>query len=216
MELTHSRPEQATSQMTLQSHSQQAIALQARYPILTYQSDKFAKVFGADYPVKISLKIDSIAQAHGGVTPTLAATSQVYGVDMTSAILSAWLKTLNDFVGKGELSALQIEETSILMIKSAWWLKLGELAYFIQGVKSGDYGKLYGNLSPLWIMEQLQTFKSLRMAELDRAQKDKEAREREENKRRWEQEAATPEQVRAIMAQFSGPELNLVNMITHD
>lgn len=160
------------------------------------------------------MRVSDISVAHQGETPTLAAINQVYGLETSLGVLSSWIVQLCDYVGKGAMTDLQIEEVAILMIRTAYWFKLGEIAIFFMMLKSGEYGKLYGNLNPMWIMEQFQDFKNQRVEKLERARIKELSLKRESNQREWQSEAATPEEIAVIRAKYEPSVNNILDLIS--
>ena len=156
-----------------------------------------------------------VATANTGTTPTIAALSQVHGTVISTAIIASWITSLDSYVGKGTLNSMQIEELSVLLLQSGYFVKLAEMAVFFQMLKSGKFGQLYGTLSPIWVMEQFQTFLTHRRQELEKHEREQERIKREKERESWETERATPEQIAEIRAKHSAEVNNLADMITN-
>ncbi|MEG0890080.1 MAG: DUF6633 family protein [Bacteroides sp.] len=201
MELTSNRPTKKETQ-SLPIVSQQVKACCARYPLLTCRSDVLLEKFPANYPHKIALFCSDIATAHSGTTPTIAALSQVHGPVISTAIIASWIASLDSYVGKGVLNSLQIEELSVLLLQSGYFVKLAEMAVFFQMLKSGKFGQLYGTLSPIWVMEQFQSFLTHRRQELEKYDREQERNRREAEREQWKHDRASPEEIAEIRAKY--------------
>jgi hypothetical protein len=207
---TDRRPER-----NLPQHLQKVAALQAKYPSLTYQCNAFMNAYTGNYPVIYCTKTDSIVDAYLGTTPTISAVNAVFSTEVSSVIVSAWLVCLDEYVGKGALTKMQIEEIALLIIKDGYFLKLGELAMFFQDLKMGKFGQLFGNINPMWVMEQFQKFKIERKNKLTEYENNIRQADMTEKRKLWAMNAASQEEINKIMSKFSEEVQNLTKSVTY-
>lgn len=115
-----------------------------------------------------------------------------YSDDLVESWLEIQLYDLAEFSGcKEKQSAYQRIETARLIITNFYFLKVTELMYFFQLFKSGSFGRFYGVVDGLVIMESLRKFLSIRMDEIAKAERQRLEAEKAARMAMWEKEALT-------------------------
>ena len=128
-----------------------------------------------------------------GTAPTLAEVRKDYGV----CVVMDWLKIeLNDyqnFVGVKEDNKMALDsvwELCQMIVNRYYYLKLSEFMLFLNKMKYGDYGEVYGTIDPVRILRSLRSFVDDRNIIIDRV----EQRRREEEDERSRKNAVTYEE----------------------
>lgn len=132
--------------------------------MLKMESNQLKKVYGSLQEFKKSYgssMMDKTAKdkqrTYNGISPTLADVSAAFG-DGSS---EAWTKTILDwsveFIGKGGLTLMQ-KDTIAKMICVRDNLKVTEVLLFFWRLCNAEYGKPFGAISPLFIMEGFNKF----------------------------------------------------------
>lgn len=128
-----------------------------------------------------------------GTAPTLAEVRKDYGV----CVVMDWLKIeLNDyqnFVGVKEDNKMALDsvgELCQMIVNRYYYLKLSEFMLFLNKMKYGDYGEVYGTIDPVRILRSLRSFVDDRNTIIDRV----EQRRREEENERSRKNAVTYEE----------------------
>jgi len=128
-----------------------------------------------------------------GTAPTLAEVRKDYGV----CVVMDWLKIeLNDyqnFVGVKEDNKMALDsvgELCQMIVNRYYYLKLSEFMLFLNKMKYGDYGEVYGTIDPVRILRSLRSFVDDRNTIIDRV----EQRRREEEDERSRKNAVTYEE----------------------
>lgn len=135
-----------------------------------------------------------------GTAPTLEQLSETYGNGASEAWLVPQLLNLSEFCGcKGKLSREQIEETARMIASDNPHRKVTELMLFFFWFKQGRYGKFYGSVDPMVIMEALNEFvlhdiNAILADYYDRIDKE----ERERRRANSERNAVSYEEYRAL------------------
>lgn len=117
-----------------------------------------------------------------GDCPTIADVRNIWGSRYAEIWLANQIHNLSEYAGTNQkLDTLQTEEVARMVAQEFYYFKLSEFMLFFAHFKVGRYGKFYGNVDPLVIVEALQKFKIWRNSTLDYLQ---EAKQQEEiNKR---------------------------------
>lgn len=137
--------------------------------------DEFCKANNPD--MQLSLCADQ-GKCFFGNFPTLALLRRAYGVS-ASYWLVPQLVNLSQFCGcKDKLKGEPLEECAELIAQQFYFLKTSELMLFFYRFKSGRYGRFYGAVDPLVIMQALREFTRERNVAYDRHE-DKERQRRE-------------------------------------
>lgn len=94
-----------------------------------------------------------------GDYPTLADIDSAYHSNMSRTMLMALLSDLNEFCGsRAKMSDTQIEECAEIVVYTYPHLKISELGMFFLWFKQAKYGKFYGCVDPLLVMDALRMF----------------------------------------------------------
>ena len=119
-------------------------------------------------------------RAFFGEAPTLVIMRKTYGEDFPGTWLMAQILDLVAFSNsKGTLSGQPAEFLADAIANEYYYLKASELLLFFYRFKTGAYGKFYGNVDPMMIMQGLQQFIKERNIAIDEHQKELERIERE-------------------------------------
>lgn len=119
-------------------------------------SQHFCKIVNPSAQVSFARQPE---RACGGNYPTLAEISQTYGRNFAEEWLIPQIYDLSVFTGaKKGLSEMQ-QEMLVRMIASEYpQLKVTEILLFFYRFKTGRYGRFYGSVDPMVVMEALGTF----------------------------------------------------------
>lgn len=94
-----------------------------------------------------------------GNTPTLGGLNRDYGNKTAALWLLAQLGSLDKYAGVNKKMDIdQLKELAYLIVGKCYYFKVSELLLFFVKLKSGEYGKFYGVVDPMVIMEALGTF----------------------------------------------------------
>ena len=94
-----------------------------------------------------------------GDYPTLKCIDELYGEDTAELWLGIQLDNLMEYCGcKVKLNEVQIDELSALIYLNYSFLRFTELMLFFWYFKTAKFGKFYGTMDPIVIMEALQIF----------------------------------------------------------
>lgn len=114
-----------------------------------------------------------------GEYPTLARLDKEYGNNSAAFWLVPELNNLSNFCGcKEKLTGAPLKESAVIISQQYYYLKISELMLFFYRFKSGRYGRFYGAVDPLVIMQALREFTRERNVAYDRHE-DKERQRRE-------------------------------------
>ena len=106
-------------------------------------------------------------RAYHGTAPTLAEVRQVFGGDADAAWLCTLLDNFIVYCGKGSMTGLQLMGIAQrLSIKSH--LKVTEFMLFFWRLSNAEYGRVYGTVDPLFIMDSFNKF--LKQRERERSE----------------------------------------------
>lgn len=116
-----------------------------------------------------------------GDYPTLAEVRTAYGSKIPSAWLVPQLYDLSEYCGcKDKLSVNTLEELASVIAEEFYFLKISEVMLFLRRFKAGRYGRFYGSVDPLIIMQSLREFIKERAVVIDTAEQEKAAQKRKE------------------------------------
>lgn len=132
-------------------------------------------------------------RAFFGKAPTAGMLRVAYGVNTAEAWLEVQLNNLSEFAGcKEKLDKPKRLEVAAMILESYPHYKLTEFMLFFQRFKRGEYGKFYGAVDPMVILQALDSFdtdRTRRIAERreaeEKAQKEENNRERDRLERRY-------------------------------
>lgn len=128
-----------------------------------------------------------------GTAPTLAEVRKDYGVGVVMDWLKIELNDYQNFVGVKEDNKMaldSVEELCQMIVNRYYYLKLSEFMLFLNKMKYGDYGEVYGTIDPVRILRSLRSFVDDRNTIIDRV----EQRRREEEDERSRKNAVTYEE----------------------
>lgn len=98
-------------------------------------------------------------RAHFGNAPTLTIMNKTYGEGFAASWLLPQILDLVAFSNsKGTLNEAQMEFLAESIANEYYFLKASELLLFFYRFKCGTYGKFYGNVDPMAIMQGLEKF----------------------------------------------------------
>lgn len=167
---------QARSHQSLPDSPQRMI-LESKYG----ERDTFLILFNPDVQYKIC---DSDDRCFFGDFPTLATIKAGYGQNAPKMWLLPQLYNLSEYCGcHSKLQGKPLEECAHIIAKEFWYLKISEIMLFMYRFKAGCYGRFYGSVDPLIIVESLRKFCEERRYAYDRHEAQiREQREKEECK----------------------------------
>lgn len=121
-----------------------------------------------------------------GKAPSIGLVEGAYGHKTAMSWMEIQLYNLSEFAGcKEKLTPAQIAETAAMILDGYPYYKLTEFMLFFQRFKRCEYGKFYGAVDPMIILQALATFNDQRA----RAIEDRRRAEQEEQKKQEEAEA---------------------------
>ena len=120
-----------------------------------------------------------IDRCHFGTSPTLEIVRRGFGRRTAESWLQIQLNNLSDFAGcRDKLSTGQVQEMAGMIMATYPHFKLTEFMLFFQRFKRCDYGRFYGSVDPMVIMQ------SLAMFSIERSRAIREHNERKESQRK--------------------------------
>lgn len=126
-----------------------------------------------------------------GDSPTLASLGSQFDKKYPVAWLMAHLHDLSEFCGcKDKLAGHPLQQCAGIISIDFYWLKVSELILFFHRFKSGRYGKFYGAVDPIVIMEALKEFCRERNVAYCEREKEAALRQMEESRKNsctWEE-----------------------------
>ncbi len=141
--------------MTTGPTSPAIIELQKRYTPTSLLSE-----YNPSLQVKYCRDVERVFT---GKAPTALTVSKAFGRNTIESWLSIQLNDLSEFAGcKEKLSQRQIDELAQMITESYPHFKLTEFMLFFQRFKLCEYGKFYGAVDPMVIMQALRTFSEQR------------------------------------------------------
>ena len=116
-----------------------------------------------------------------GKAPTLAVVRRDYGEQVAVDWLAIELNDYQNFVGvkeEGKATFDVINELSKMILGRYYYLKLSEIMLFLQKLKYGDYGEMYGRIDAVRILRTLRQFITDRNEIIDRHDQEENSRKR--------------------------------------
>lgn len=130
-----------------------------------------------------------------GEAPSLAIIREAYGKEVLESVLELQIEDLNDFCGSDKkIEGIQSQQLASMIVTEYHYMKISEIVLFFYFFKSGRYGKFYGAMDALTVMEATHLFAEERRNEIARYQAESEAIERENRYRRSVENAITREE----------------------
>lgn len=121
-----------------------------------------------------------------GSAPTLAVVRRDYGEQVAVDWLAIELNDYQNFVGVKEEDKATfdvVSELSKMILGRYYYLKLSEIMLFLQKLKYGDYGEMYGRIDAVRILRALRLFTTDRNEIIDRHDQEESSRKRIEAKK---------------------------------
>lgn len=121
-----------------------------------------------------------------GSAPTLAVVRRDYGEQVAVDWLAIELNDYQNFVGvkeEGKATFDVVSELSKMILGRYYYLKLSEIMLFLQKLKYGDYGEMYGRIDAVRILRALRLFITDRNEIIDRHEQEENRRKRIETKK---------------------------------
>ena len=98
-------------------------------------------------------------RARFGAAPTVGLLRRTFGRNTAESWLEIQLEDLSEFAGvHNKLSAKQRTELAAIMADDYGHYRLTEFMLFFQQIKRGTFGKFYGAVDPIVILEALAAF----------------------------------------------------------
>ena len=120
-------------------------------------------------------------RAFFGEAPSLAIMRHSYGDGFPATWLLPQILDLVAFSNsKGTLNGQQAEFLAEAIVNEYYFLTASELLLFFYRFKIGTYGKFYGNVDPMMIMQGLKQFVKERNFAIDQRENELKKKEREE------------------------------------
>lgn len=124
-----------------------------------------------------------------GTAPSLVVVREAYGKGAAQSWLAFQLRDLSEFSGaKEKLGIAQIDDITEVILSQFAYLKVTELMHFFLLFKSGKFGKFYGAVDGLAIMEALREFIAERNDKVYRWRLEEEQRQKAEEEAKFELE----------------------------
>ena len=131
-------------------------------------------------PDKQTLYCRDIQRCFFGTAPSLGLIKTGYGRNTAESWLEVQLKNLADFAGcKEKLTLEQLTELAQMMLERFGHYKLTEFMLFFQKFKGCEYGRFYGAVDPMIIMQALKTFDEERSRVIDQKRSEEEKEKRD-------------------------------------
>lgn len=146
----------------------------------------FLELFKPDMQYKYCSNLE---RCYSGTAPTLSVVAEAFGEDVATSWIAIMVRDLSEFAGcKDKLSLSQINHLERLIMLNFSYMKVTELMHFFVMFKSGKFGKFYGAVDGLVIMDALQDFAKMRNEfihemELKRQKEEKDRADREHSMR---------------------------------
>lgn len=130
-------------------------------------------------------------RCHFGTAPTLALVSKAYGQQTTEEWLIYQIVDLSEFCKlKSKLTSTQVKQTAQLIMHAYGYLKVTEIMLYFRRFKFGQYGRFYGSVDAMIILDCIKKFCNERRDAIHEQLKRAEEEERERQRRgciSWEE-----------------------------
>lgn len=152
-----------------------------------------AQIMAVFSPLKQLEVSRDLERAFFGKAPTAGMLRVAYGVNTAEAWLEVQLNNLSEFAGcKEKLDEPKRLELAAMILESYPHYKLTEFMIFFLRFKRGEYGKFYGAVDPMVILQALDAFDTDRTRKLEerrqaieKARREESFRERDRLERRY-------------------------------
>lgn len=137
--------------------------------------------FNPDLQIQYCRDVDRV---HFGKAPRIEGIITAYGRDTAESWLAIQLNDLSEFAGcKDKLTVRQIQDTAAMIAESYPHYNLTEFMLFCQRFKRCKYGRFYGSVDPMIILQALTEFDNeRRQAYADHAKREREKEVAEVNR----------------------------------
>ena len=126
-----------------------------------------------------------IRQCHLGDYPRMSEVNLAYGSQASVAWLIPQLHNLSEFVGaKEKLRNESLKECAVIIANEYGRLRISELMLFFYRFKTGHYGRFYGNVDPVIIIDALRQFVRERNDFIDRLEREEYWKKLEEDRQK--------------------------------
>ncbi len=126
-------------------------------------------VFAAFTPDKQIRVSEDLDKCFFGGAPSLATLNATYGRQTAAIWLIPQLYNLSEYCGcKDKLQGNPLKECAGIVASEFWYLTVTELMLFFVRFKAGTYGRFYGSIDPLIIMNAIRQFLDERAAAIER------------------------------------------------
>lgn len=143
-----------------------------------------------------------IDRVHFGNAPSIIAVANAYGRNTAASWLEIQINDLSEFAGcREKLTTQQTADTAQLIIEAYPTYKLTEFMLFFLRFKCCKYGRFYGAVDPMIIMQSLSVFADERAAEIDRHEH--ELRDAEQQREQQQHDALRDRYKRRVPNAFS-------------
>ena len=130
-----------------------------------------------------------VERVHFGKAPKIKSVAEAYGHKTAESWLEIQLNDLSEFVGcKDKLTKRQIEETALMILETYPNYNLVEFMLFFHRFKMCRYGRFYGMVDPMIILQALSTFNDERESAYIEHRRKEQERERQESDRQFNAE----------------------------
>ena len=130
-------------------------------------------------------------RCHVGTAPTLTQVSKAYGIQTTEEWLIYQIVDLSEFCKlRSKLTDTQVKQTAQLIMHAYGYLKVTEIMLYFRRFKFGQYGRFYGSVDAMIILDCIKKFCNERRDTIHAQLKRVEEEERERQRRgciSWEE-----------------------------
>jgi hypothetical protein len=122
--------------------------------------------FNPDNQIQYCRDVDRV---HFGKAPSISVVASAYGRNTAVAWLEIQINDLSEFAGcREKLTTRQTTDTAMLILETYPTYKLTEFMLFFHRFKRCRYGRFYGAVDPMIIMQSLTEFAGERAQAIDR------------------------------------------------
>ena len=130
-----------------------------------------------------------VERVHFGKAPKIKSVAEAYGHKTAESWLEIQLNDLSEFVGcKGKLSKRQYEELAKMILETYPHYNLAEFMLFCHRFKLCRYGRFYGAVDPMVILQSLDKFNEEREQAHYEHQRTENRKQQEESDRQFNAE----------------------------
>lgn len=127
-----------------------------------------------------------IRKVHMGQAPSIALVGNAYGRRIAETWLEIQLTELSEFAGcKGKLTAHQLTDTARMIIDGYGHFKLTEFMLFFQRFKRCEYGKFYGAVDPMVILQAVREFSEQRSRTIEKFRQEEQRAQAQRNEEEY-------------------------------